>query len=388
MDGQKGPEIEYLKESDMGLHLIPDDLNINFTGARRFFYGASTLVFVVCIVALILSGGPKYGIDFAGGTVAHLKFSQPVAADTLKTTLEALNQPGLVVQGFEDDNGLSYLVRVSDTTTSSTELRASILDLLKEKVPGNTVSIERLESVGPKVGADLRSKAVEAMYYAVLLIAIYISGRFERRWFVAAAMAGGLAGSMYLLGLVGVPKSVLVLLATLVMVGLCWWLKLVYALGSVVSILHDVLITVGVFAFMGKEFDLTIIAALLTVLGYSLNDTIIVYDRIRENLQARKGGKLSDLINRSVNQTLSRTVLTSLTTLIVITALLLFGGGIIHDFALVMFIGVIVGTYSSIFVASPILLLFGGTVIAQAEAAQLEREEAAKKERSRARALT
>ncbi|SBW09916.1 Protein-export membrane protein SecF [uncultured delta proteobacterium] len=388
MDGQKGPEIEYLKECDMGLHLIPDNLNINFTGARRFFYGASALIFIVCIAALIVSGGPKYGIDFAGGTVAHLKFSQPVAADTLKTALEGLNQPGLVVQGFEDDDGLSYLVRVSDTTTPSPELRASITSTLKEKLPGNAMSIERLESVGPKVGADLRSKAVEAMYYAVLLIAIYISGRFERRWFVAAAMAGGLAGSMYLLGLLGVPKSVLVLLATLVTVGLCWWLRLVYALGSLVSILHDVLITIGVFALMGKEFDLTIIAALLTVLGYSLNDTIIVYDRIRENLQARKDGKLSDLINRSINQTLSRTMLTSLTTLVVITSLLLFGGGIIHDFALVMFIGVLVGTYSSIFVASPILLLFGDTVIAQAEAARLEREEAAKKERNRARALT
>lgn len=372
----------------MGLHLIPDDLNINFTGMRRFFYGASILVFVVCLAALILGGGPKYGIDFAGGTVAHLKFAQPVEAEAVKAALEEINQPGLVVQGFEDDGGLSYLVRVSDATTSSTELRASVTRVLGEKLPGNAVSIERLESVGPKVGADLRTKAVEAMYYAVLLIAIYISGRFERRWFVAAAMAGGLAGSMYLLGLVGVPKSVLVLVATLVMVGLCWWLKLVYALGSVVSILHDVLITIGVFAFLGKEFDLTIIAALLTVLGYSLNDTIIVYDRIRENLQARKGGKLSDLINRSISQTLSRTVLTSLTTLIVIAALLLFGGGIIHDFALVMFIGVLVGTYSSIFVASPILLLFGDTVIAQAEAARLEREEAAKKERNRARALT
>ena len=246
----------------------------------------------------------------------------------------------------------------------------------------------RLESVGPKVGADLRSKAVEALYYAVLLIAIYISGRFEQRWFVAAAMAVGLAGSMYLLGLVGVPKSFLVLIATIVMVLLCWRLKLVYALGAVISILHDVFITVGLFALMGKEFDLTIIAALLTIVGYSLNDTIIVYDRIRENLQAKKIGKLSDLINKSVSQTLSRTVLTSLTTLIVVTSLLQFGGGIIHDFALVMFIGVVVGTYSSIFVASPILLFFGDTVVAQAEAARQEREDAAKQERNRARAMT
>ncbi|MCC8193203.1 MAG: protein translocase subunit SecF, partial [Deltaproteobacteria bacterium] len=347
----------------------------------------SGIVLAVCIGALVVGGGPKYGIDFAGGTVAQIKFEKPVAAEPLKEALNGLGESGLVVQGFEDD-GLSYLIRVPDTETSSTELRASINRILDEKMPDNTVDIQRLESVGPKVGADLRAKAVEALYFATLLIAIYISGRFERRWFIAAAMAGGLAGSMYLLGLAGVPKGILVLLATLVMVGLCWWLKLVYALGAVVSILHDVFITVGIFSLLGKEFDLTIIAALLTVVGYSLNDTIIVYDRIRENLQAKKTGSLADLINRSVSQTLSRTLLTSLTTLMVITSLLLFGGGIIHDFALVMFIGVIVGTYSSIFVASPILLLFGNTVVAQAEAARHEREEEAKRERNRARALT
>ena len=372
----------------MGLHLIPNDLNINFTGTRKVFYTLSTAALVICIAALVIGGGLKYGIDFAGGTVAQVKFEKPVPADTLKTVLEGLDQSGLVVQGFEDDSDLSYLIRVPDMDVSSTDLRASITRILGEKLPDNKAEIQRLESVGPKVGADLRSKAVEALYFATLLIAIYISGRFERRWFVAAAMAGGLAGSMYLLGIVGVPKGVLVLVATVVMVGLCWWLKLVYALGAVVSILHDVFITVGIFALMGKEFDLTIIAALLTIVGYSLNDTIIVYDRIRENLQARKIGKLSDLINKSISQTLSRTVLTSLTTLMVVTSLLLFGGGIIHDFALVMFIGIIVGTYSSIFVASPILLLFGDTVVAQAEAARAEREEDAKKERNRARALT
>ena len=371
----------------MGLHLIPNDLNINFTGARKIFYTLSSAVIIVCLGLLAIDGGPKYGIDFAGGTVAQVKFEKPLEAEPLKDALNSLNQPGLVVQGFEDD-GLSYLIRVPDTTTSSTELRASVTRVLAEKIPGNAAEIQRLESVGPKVGADLRSKAVEALYYATLLIAIYISGRFERRWFVAAAMAGGIAGSMYLLELVGIPKSILVLLATVVMLVLCWRLKLVYALGAVVSILHDVFVTIGLFAVMGKEFDLTIVAALLTVVGYSLNDTIIVYDRIRENLQAtKKAGSLADLINRSISQTLSRTVLTSLTTLMVVTSLLLFGGGIIHDFALVMFIGVIVGTYSSIFVASPILLVFGDEMLAQAEAVRLEREEEAKRERSRARSV-
>ncbi len=372
----------------MGLHLIPNDLNVNFTGARKIFYLVSLVVLVISIGALVIGGGPKFGIDFAGGTIAQVKFAKPVEAEVLKADLEELGQSGLVVQRFGDDDGLSFLIRVPSTDTASTELRASITRILAAKMADNPVDIQRLESVGPKVGADLRSKAVEALYFATLLIAIYISGRFERRWFVAAAMAAGLAGSMYILELFGVPKGFLVLLATIVMVVLCWWLKLVYALGAVVSILHDVFITIGLFALMGKEFDLTIIAALLTIVGYSLNDTIIVYDRIRENLQAKKIGRLSELINKSISQTLSRTLLTSLTTLIVVASLLLFGGGIIHDFALVMFIGVIVGTYSSIFVASPILLLFGDTVVAQAEAARIEREEEAKRERNRARALT
>jgi len=372
----------------MGLHLIPYDLNINFTGMRKMCYILSSVVIALCLGVLLLGGGLKYGIDFAGGSIAQVKFERSVDAEVLKAALDGLGQSGFVVQRFGDDDGLSYLIRVSDSEVTSSELRASLLKMLGEKLADNPVDLQRLESVGPKVGADLRAKAVEALYFATLFIAIYISGRFEQRWFVSAAMAGALAGSMYLLEFVGVPKSLVVVAATSIMVILCWRLKLIYALGAVVSMLHDVLVTVGLFALMGKEFDLIIIAALLTIIGYSLNDTIIVYDRIRENLQARKSGKLSDLINKSINQTLSRTILTSVTTLFVVTSLMLFGGGIIHDFALVMFIGIIVGTYSSIFVASPMLLIFGDTVIAQAEAAKAEREEAAKRERSRARALT
>lgn len=365
----------------MGLHLIPNNLNIDFVGRRKIFYILSLAMFLVGIGAIVIGGGLKYGIDFAGGTVAQVKFTKPVDVETVKNSLSSFDQAGMVIQRFGDD-GQGYLIRISSTDMSGASLREGITSALA-KIENNPDIIQRLESVGPKVGADLRSKAVEALYFATLLIAIYISWRFEHRWFTAALMAGGLAGSMYLLTLVGVPKGILVLLATVIMVGLCWKLKLIYALGAVISILHDVFITVGLFALMGKEFDLTIIAALLTIVGYSLNDTIIVYDRIRENLQVKKVSNLGLVINQSINQTLSRTVLTSLTTLIVITSLLLFGGGIIHDFALVMFIGVIVGTYSSIFVASPVLMLFGDTVISQAEAMKAEREETAKRARNR-----
>lgn len=366
----------------MGLHLVPNDLNIDFVGRRRIFYALSLAVFLVSLGALVFGGGLKFGIDFAGGTVAQVRFSKPVELEALQKALGSVDQPGMVVQRFGDD-GHSYLIRFSSSETGGDILREQITGALETLESGNPDLIQRLESVGPKVGADLRSKAVEAIYFATLLIAIYISWRFEHRWFTAALMAGGLMGSMYLLTLLGVPKGILVLVATVFMVGLCWKLKLIYALGAVVSILHDVLITVGVFALMGKEFDLTIIAALLTVLGYSLNDTIIVYDRIRENLQAKKATDLTEVINRSINQTLSRTVLTSLTTLFVVTSLMLFGGGMIHDFALVMFIGIIVGTYSSIFVASPMLVIFSDTVISQAEAMKALKEEAAKRARTR-----
>ncbi len=370
----------------MGLHLVPNNLNIDFVGIRKVSYVVSVLLILAGLCSLALKGGPRYGIDFAGGTIAQIKFEKSIQEDTLKTALDDIKQPGLVVQRFGDDADNSFLVRVPSTDVSGTELREQLAAVLKQRFADNPMDLQRVESVGPKVGADLRSKALEAMYFATLLIAIYISGRFEHRWMIAALMAGGLAGGMYLLEMVGLGKGMLVLAATLLTVFLCWRLKLIFALGAIVSILHDVLITVGLFSIMDKEFDLTIIAALLTIVGYSLNDTIIVYDRIRENLQHRNGERLSSLINKSINQTLSRTVLTSGTTLMVITTLLLFGGGIIHDFALVMFIGVFVGTASSMFVASPILLVFGDTVIAKAEDEQRAREEAAKRERVRAKA--
>jgi preprotein translocase subunit SecF len=212
--------------------------------------------------------------------------------------------------------------------------------------------------VGPKVGADLRSKALEALFYAVLLIAIYISGRFEQRWMTAGIMAAGLALGIYVLQLVSLPITYLIVAAMLITIGLCWYLKLNYALGAVVALIHDITITVGIFSLLDKDFDLTIVAALLTILGYSLNDTIIVFDRIRENIHAKTAKTLRDTINISINQTLSRTLLTSGTTLIVVLALFFFGGGVIHDFAFALLVGIIIGTYSSIYVASPILLGF------------------------------
>jgi preprotein translocase subunit SecF len=210
--------------------------------------------------------------------------------------------------------------------------------------------------VGPQVGRDLREKALQAMFFALLFITVYISGRFELKWLLSAVLAVALIGAIYLFGLVNVSIPFLILIALLITLALFWFLNLRYAMGAIVALIHDVTITVGIFSLFDKEFTLPIIAALLTIIGYSLNDTIIVFDRIRENSKKLHKNPLAFIINRSVNETLSRTLLTSLTTLMVVVTLFVLGGGIIHDFAFALLIGVIVGTYSSIYVASPILL--------------------------------
>ncbi len=351
----------------MGLQIIRPDTNINFIGSRKIAYLVSVAVILVGLVSLALKGGPSYGIDFAGGIIVQVKFDQQTDLNKLKSSLEQTKLPGVVVQqfGLEDDN--EYLIRISQSDIPSNTVREEISNTFKNNLPGSGFELQRLEMVGPKVGADLRSKALEAMFYAVLLIAIYISGRFEQRWFAAAIMAGGLATGIYLLKLVGMPMGWMTLAAMGITLGLCWYLKLNYALGAVVALVHDVLITVGVFSLLNKEFDLTIIAALLTIIGYSLNDTIIVFDRIRENIRGKISKSFSKTINISINQTLSRTLLTSGTTLLVVFCLYLVGGGVIHDFALALLIGIIVGTYSSIFVASPILLGFGPSPLDEIE---------------------
>lgn len=345
----------------MGLHLIPNDLRIDFVGLRRISYGVSLFIIFVGIASLVMKGGPRYGIDFAGGATVQIRFELPISDEALKKSLEGAALPGLVVQQFNPE-GTSYLLRISTVEESSTGISQAVNAALDSNLNGAKYEIQRLEMVGPKVGADLRAQALEAMYYAILLIAIYVSGRFEYRWVTAGLIACALGGAMFGLGYLGVNKVYLVLVAVVLTTLLCWKFRLVFALGAIVSILHDVLITVGLFSIMNKEFDLTIIAALLTLVGYSLNDTIIVYDRIRENLRNDVVTPFRDIINSSINQTLSRTVLTSGTTLFVIIALLIWGGGMIFDFALVMCIGVIVGTASSIFVASPVLLAFSDKI--------------------------
>jgi len=337
------------------MQFIKSDINIDFVGKRKIAYGLSIVLILISIASLVLHGGPKYGIDFAGGTVIQVKFQAPVNIKDIKTGMDGIAIGNSSVQYFGDRTDNEYLIRTDLALATAEGFSDNIRKALADAT-GAAAEIRRVEMVGPQVGKDLRQKALFAIFFALLFIAIYISGRFEFKWILTGLMAAALMGAVYFLSLFNVSIPFLILVALGVTLLLFWLLNLKYAMGAIVALIHDVIITVGIFSITGKEFTLPIIAALLTIIGYSLNDTIIVFDRIRENLRKLSKSPMPVIINRSVNETLSRTILTALTTLFVVVALLILGGGIIHDFAFAMTIGIVVGTYSSVYVASPILI--------------------------------
>lgn len=337
------------------MQFIKPDIDIDIIGKRKTAYGISAALILLTIVSLFVRGGPNYGIDFAGGTVVQVRFDRSVSTDEIRAGMADLGIVASSVQSFGDPGDYEYLARTDMSEMTGEDFDARLSAALRERT-GATPDIRRIEMVGPQVGRDLREKALFAMFYALLFITVYISGRFELKWGVSGVVAVALMGAVYLFSLVRVPIPFLIFAALGISLILFWFLELKYAMGAIVALIHDVTITVGVFSVFDKEFSLPIVAALLTIIGYSLNDTIIVFDRIRENLRKFTKNPLETTINRSINETLSRTVLTSLTTLAVVLALLLFGGGIIRDFAFALVVGVLVGTYSSVFVASPILL--------------------------------
>lgn len=339
------------------MQFIKPGINIDFIGKINIAFIVSIVLIIVSLTTLIIHKGPRYGIDFAGGTMIQVKFTSPVDIDAVKAGLIKVNMAKASVQSYGGEGDNEFLIR-TDVAISSEDkdlkektLTAALTDSTKSEV-----EIRRVEMVGPQVGKDLREKALMAMFFALLFITIYISGRFELKWLVSMGVAGALAGMVLIfkMFITGIP--ILILAALIGAIVLFWFLKLKYAMGAIVALIHDVTITVGIFSILGKEFTLPIIAALLTIIGYSLNDTIIVFDRIRENLRKIHKKPLDFILNRSINETLNRTILTSITTLIVVLILFLFGGSIIHDFAFALMIGIAVGTYSSIYVASPLLL--------------------------------
>jgi len=341
------------------MQFIKPDVNIDFIGKKMLAFTFSALMVIISIVSLILHGGPRLGIDFQGGTLIQVKFSAPVKIDDIKTGLNSVGLGQSSVQQFGELHDNEYLIR-TDSSVITTEGFTIDVQKALDAETGGQAEIRRVEMVGPQVGQDLREKALFAMFYALLFITIYISGRFEFKWLLSGVVAVALIGAVYLFTLFHVSIPFLIVAALIVTIILFWFLELKYAMGAIVALIHDVTITVGLFSIFDKEFTLAIIAALLTIIGYSLNDTIIVFDRIRENLRKYHKNPLEVVLNRSINETLSRTILTSATTLIVVVALFVLGGGIIHDFAFALIVGIGVGTYSSIFVASPILLAWQG----------------------------
>ena len=273
-------------------------------GTQKFMSLLSIALIVAGVVSLVMKGGPLLSIDFTGGTIAQIKFDQAVDVAKLRNTLGEYGFTNAEIIKFGSQEEVLIKTQFSGSSNEISEKLTTAL--------GETFTLRRVESVGPKIGRELQQDALVAIGLALMMILIYIAFRFDAY----------------------------------------------YALGSVAALIHDVLITLGVFSLLSYEINLSIIAAFLTIVGYSLNDTIVVFDRIRENIPKYMKKTLKEIVNLSLNETLSRTVITSLTTMMVVVILFIWGGEVINLFAFALIVGVFIGTYSSIFVASPVMLYF------------------------------
>lgn len=295
---------------------------IDFIGRRYLFFAISGLLVLVGIVALaqISRGKANLGIDFAGGAAIQLKLSQPIRLDDARSALEAGDLKDAELQEVVAGNKL--LIRLKKQDIVQKNISERIKEVFSNAFPGNEFVVESSTEIGPTVGQKLQKDALLAVAISMIGIIIYIAYRFEFRFGIAAAIAT----------------------------------------------FHDVLVVLGIFFILNKEITLLIVTALLTIAGYSLSDTVVIFDRIRESMKVRRKESFEQIINESINQVLSRTFNTSFTTFLAVVALFFFGGEVIHDFSLAMMLGVIVGTYSSWFVASPLLLFLRTGVSAKAGA--------------------
>jgi preprotein translocase subunit SecF len=338
------------------LELVPPGLRIDFLGKAKFCIALSLLVILLGIGSVVWHGGLRPGIDFSGGTLLHLGFSQPVDLSTVREALGPLGLEKGIVQHFGSVQ--QVLIRIAELPGERQDIGTQVQRALQERLSQQTIEILRVEVVGPQVSSDLRRQALFALFYAVLGIVIYLSGRFEAKWFIALVLAVVLFAVTYPITqwFPGISPTVLIVVALVVTTVFGILLQLFYALAALVAVYHDVLVAVGFLSLFGKEFDLQIVAALLTIIGYSLNDTIVIFDRVRENMRSQRTEQFPTVVNISLNQTLSRTFLTTGLTMMVVIALFFFGGEVIHDFAFTLLVGMIAGTYSTLFIASPLLV--------------------------------
>ncbi|WP_417581940.1 protein translocase subunit SecF [Nitrincola sp.] len=289
--------------------MIHINRDFNFMGARRIAAIFSILLLLVSIGSLAING-LKLGLDFTGGSLVEVTYEQPVELEAVRDTLRANNYGDAVVQTFGSANDI--LIRLGEA--HDPQLGQKILEVLQQDSDSH-VTLRRNEFVGSQVGEELREQGGLGLLVALIMVMIYLAFRFQYK----------------------------------------------FSVGAVLALAHDVIIVLGFFSLMQIDFDLTVLAALLAVIGYSLNDTIVVYDRIRENFRVLRVSESLDVLNTSLNQTLSRTIVTSLTTMLVLVVLAFFGGEMIYGFAVALLAGVVIGTYSSIYVAGNILLLLNVT---------------------------
>ena len=299
---------------------IVKDTNIDFMSKSSLALALSAILLITGLISMVVKGGPKLSIDFKGGTLVAVNFTEPVDINNIRSAMGNISINGQIfdfskeeIKHFGDNSNVA--IRIPSLDNEPKQFSNHIIDHLASIYPGLVPESESefiltTEKVGPKVGSELSSDAFLAILSALGLILIYISIRFEFK----------------------------------------------FAVGAIAALTHDVLITLGIFSLLDYEISLAVIAAFLTIVGYSLNDTIVIFDRVRENMRSLKGSDFTSVINKSVNESLSRTIVTSVTTFAVVLILFLFGGEVIHNFSFAMIIGVFVGTYSSIFIASPAVI--------------------------------
>ncbi|MCT4641036.1 MAG: protein translocase subunit SecF [Bacteriovoracaceae bacterium] len=285
--------------------------NFNFVG-KFPITTIFSLIFVLASIYLFASKGLNYGVDFKGGAEVQVKFGKTVNLNDLRTSLKSHNFKSSQVQSIGEASNSEYLIKVSASEKDLNKVTDKITTMLKTDFANQNPDILKTDIVGPKAGEQLRISGFQAMIWALLMIMIYIALRFDYK----------------------------------------------YSPGAIVALIHDVVIIVGIFCLLDKEFSLQIVGALLAVIGYSVNDTVVVYDRVREHEERSAGSSLKDKINKALNETLTRTILTSITTFIVAFIMFMMGGGVIHDFFFVICLGVLIGTYSSLYVAAPTILFF------------------------------
>jgi preprotein translocase subunit SecF len=301
------------------MELIKPGTRFPFTRYRKIAFLLSTFVNLAVLTALFVKG-PNLGVDFAGGTMVQIKFHQRATIAQIRQALEKIGLGGGVVQDFGEAEANEFLIRLDKTPVEMSALGDMVRKAITEQFGGEKFEIRRIESVGPQIGEDLRFRGTMSVIVATVMMGIYIWIRF-----------GSAFGARF---------------------------GLLFGTGAVIALVHDVLVTVGALMLANYEFDLTVIAALLTIVGFSVNDTVVICDRIRENLRKIKRETLESIINMSINESLSRTVLTTSTALMVLASLYFLGGEVIKPFAFALLVGFISGVYSTIFVAGPVLLLW------------------------------